>query len=189
MITTPPRFSVIVATIGRDTLPRALRSLASQPLSHGDEVLVVGASDRVNRLATTFGYTYIHCKPGGDYGAAERTLGMEYARGTHLAFLDDDDVYLPGAFNAMRQVAVEHPASPIMFRMIDPNGALLWMDPEIRMGNHGTPQFVPPNYPTKLGKWTSRYEGDFDFCTSTLALYPPNSLIWSTAIIYACRPK
>jgi glycosyltransferase involved in cell wall biosynthesis len=185
-----PRFSVIVATTGRDTLYRALRSLLSQPLAPGDEVLVVGAASReIIRASNRFSYRHIVCEPGNDFGNTERNVGMHYAAGTHITFLDDDDVYLPGAFAAMRKVAADNPGRPIMFRMVDPNGLILWQDPVIRQGNHGTPQFVPPNYPTRLGRWTKRYEGDYDFCVSTLANYPPTALVWDTTVTYACRPK
>ena len=65
--------SIICATGGRDTLPRALESATSQ-LESGDEILVV-------RLDCHWGHE-------------ARDLAMPRALGTHLMFLDDDDAYV-----------------------------------------------------------------------------------------------
>jgi Glycosyl transferase family 2 len=184
-----PRFSVIVATVGRPSLLRALQSLADQPLAAGDEVLVVGqAIPRIVDEAARCGFRVLACPPGGNWGSNERRLGIAAATGTHLVFLDDDDVFLPGAFAAMRAACEAHPGRPVMFRMIAPWGETIWREPVVREGNHGTPQFVAPNDPARLGRWGTRYAGDFDFCVSTLAHYPPDALVWDPTVTYACRP-
>jgi glycosyltransferase involved in cell wall biosynthesis len=183
-----PRLSVIVPTTGRASLARALQSLADQPLAPEDEVLVVGEGDPVAATVARFGYTWIACPPGHNFGCDERTLGIARATGTHLVFLDDDDAFLPGAFAAIRAAVAAAPGRPVMFRMIAPGGRVLWTDPVVRIGNHGTPQFVPPNDPARLGQWGTRYEGDFDFCVSTLAHYPADALVWDPTVIYTCRP-
>ena len=154
-----PRFSVIVATSGRPTLARALQSLADQPLAPpdavlltaGDEVLVVGAGAAIHDVADTFGYRFLEAGPFGDWGQRERQAAMAHATGTHLVFLDDDDVFLPGAFAAMRRACAAHPGRPLMFKMITIGGSTIWTDPAVRCGNHGGPQFVTPNDPAKLG--------------------------------------
>jgi len=46
---------------------------------------------------------------------------------------------------------------------------------------------VTPNDPARLGAWTDRYVGDFDFLTSTLAKYPKGALVWDETILCACR--
>lgn len=185
---TPPRFSVIVATIGRPTLIRALQSLADQPLAVDDEVLVVGAGETVRDAAARFRYTFLPCVPGKDWGAVERRLGIKNALGTHLVFLDDDDIFLPGAFATMRATCEAYPGRPVMFRMIAPWGETLWREPRVKVCNHGGPQFVTPNDPARLGTWSSRYVCDFDFCVSTLAHYPPDALVWDSTVTYLCRP-
>jgi hypothetical protein len=184
------RFSVIVATVGRVSLTRALQSLADQPLAAGDEVLVVGQEiPGIVDEAARFGCRFLACPPGANWGSLERRRGMTHATGTHLVFLDDDDVFLPGAFAAMREACAAHPGRPLMFRMIAPWGETLWREPVVREGNHGTPQFVTPNDPARLGHWGTRYAGDFDFCVSTLAHYPPDALVWDPTVTYACRPS
>jgi glycosyltransferase involved in cell wall biosynthesis len=184
-----PRFSVIVATIGRPSLTRALQSLADQPLAADDQVLVVGHGDAISDAAVRRGYTFLPCPPGGNWGAVERRRGMLHATGTHLVFLDDDDIFLPGAFAAMRTGCAAHPGRPLMFRMIAPWGDVIWREPTVRCGNHGGPQFVTPNDPARLGQWSSRYVCDYDFCVSTLAHYPPDALVWDSTVTYLCRPK
>jgi hypothetical protein len=127
------------------------------------------------------------CPPGHNWGSDERRYAMSLARGTHLVFCDDDDALLPGAVQAIRAGAEAHPNRPLMFRMIEPGGQVLWRDPVVRCGNHGTPQFVTPNEHARLGTWGTRYEGDFDFVKSTLERYPPDALVWDSTIICGCR--
>lgn len=184
-----PRLSIIVATSGRDTLPRALRSIADQPLLPGDEVLVVGHTPEIKRTAEEFfGYRFVQFPYSGDYGIAARQHAMPLATGTHLSFLDDDDSYLPGAFTAIREAIQAHPNCPIMFRMITYWGQILWAEPVVQESNHGGQQFVVPNDPERLGQWGKRYAGDYDFIVSTLAQYPQAALVWDTTVIQACRP-
>jgi glycosyltransferase involved in cell wall biosynthesis len=182
------RFSVIVVTAGRDTLPRTLQSIATQTI-HGDEVLVVGHSDFIRGTAEAFGYRYIEDGPFGCWGQRERQAAMAYATGTHLLFMDDDDVYLPGAFRAIREAVETQPDRPQMFRMVTPEGFRIWSSPTVVCGNVSGTQFVTPNDPAKLGTWGLRREGDFDFITSTLAHYPADALIWHTTFIATCRPQ
>lgn len=117
-----PHLSIIVATVGRDTLQRALRSVNDQPLLPGDEVLVVGDSPEIERVANECACRYIRCPVGGNFAYAERQHAMPLATGTHLLFLDDDDRFLPGAFAAIRSSIQKHPDRPLMFRMIAPWG-------------------------------------------------------------------
>lgn len=183
------RLSIILATTFRSTIIRAIASATSQMID-GDELLIVGDS-QIAELSDTIYSSSIHliyCRPGSDWGNLERNVGMQYARGTHLMFLDDDDEFTPAALEAVRNSLIANPDRPHMFRMIDPNGLVLWQTREIKAGNHGTPMFVTPNNHRKLGQWPRNvYEGDFAFCQETLTHYPPDTLVWSKAIIYGCR--
>lgn len=183
-----PRFSVIVATTGRQTLLRALESLVSQPLGPHDEVLVVGDGSDVSDAAAQFGFTHVQCRPGHNWGADERNVGIAAAKGTHLVFLDDDDIYMPGAFSYMRHACAEHAGRPIMFRMVDFDGSIKWQDREVKFGNHGTPQFVTPNAPGKVGEWGRDYAGDTLFVMDTLKRYPDDALVWDETVTYRARP-
>ena len=184
-----PALSVIVVTSGRPLLTRALRSIQAQPLAPQDEVLVVGAGDFVRAQAAAFGYRFIPDGPFGCWGQRERQNAMRHATGTHLVFMDDDDFYLEGAFEAIRAALTAHPARPILFRMHEMHGLVLWRRRSLECGNVSGTQFVTPNDPAKLGVWGLSHEGDFDFIVSTLAQYPPRALVWAPAIIVGCRTQ
>lgn len=165
--------SFIVPTIGRSSLRQTLASIELQP---GDEIIVVGNIDRQPDLRAK----YIPAQQGNDWGGSERRLGMTAARGKYLAFIDDDDVYVPGARDVMAAVVAEVPDRPIVFRMRYPNGFVLWLEPVMRCGNIGTPMTLMPN-DAKLGTWTGRRECDFDFLQSSG--WAPDDYAWATDVI------
>jgi hypothetical protein len=190
-----PRLSVIIATSGRPTLVRMLDSIARQADPLQDEVLVVGelgpVSGAIGDAWRRWPPGLVRCIPcphGGDWGHTERNQiqAAHVAQGTHLVNGDDDDAFLPSAFAAIRSAIAEHPDQPLMFRMINEHGRILWSEQTICEGNHGTPQFVVPNVPGKLGRWAARYGGDFNFVQTTLEHYP-QGVAWIPIVIYGCR--
>lgn len=139
-----PTISVIIPTIGRDSLARAVKSCAG-----ADEVIVVydrAHPDAVRPPVPINGQVH-----GGDHGYTARTRGIRLATGTHLAFIDDDDWYLPDAFTVMREHA--HPDRPVIFRMRHPHGGIIWREPVLEFGNVSTQMFLVPNRPARLGEW------------------------------------
>lgn len=144
-----PTFSIIVATSGRTTLTRTLASLAQQ-LEHGDELLVI----RNNQAP---------------WGHATRDEAMKRANGSHLWFMDDDDISTPDALSEIRAAVSLRPDAVHIFRM-QQDRLVLWQQPIARVGNVGTPMMVIPNQPGKVGGWGTRYEADGDFLMETLAL-------------------
>jgi hypothetical protein len=176
------RLSVLVASSGRPTLARTLQSIGSQ-LSPGDELIV-------------------DCNDDAPYGNEARNRMMLRARGSHLMFLDDDDLYLPGAFDAVRAGVAQDPSRMHMFKMRYPprhyifpslddgdgSGPYeIWVKPEIAPGNVSTQIVVVPRVYEKLGTWSARYEGDLDFITSTSKLM--GEPIWHTDVIALIRPE
>src|ERR1041384_3805017 len=92
--------SAIVPTCMRETfLKRALQSIASQPLPPAEVIVVddAGQQDATRRAVAQWGLSGArvvansHAK--GPSGA--RNTGAEIASGDLLAFLDDDDEWLP----------------------------------------------------------------------------------------------
>lgn len=181
---TDVRVSVIVPTTGRPSLALALRSIVEQ-CGAADEVIVVGEAGAEE--AHRQGCRFVHMAAGRNYGYAERNAAMPHARGTHLMFVDDDDVLLPGALAAVRRKAEIYPGRPLMFRMVAPWGELLWRVRLVQQGNVSGAMFVVPNEPRHLGVWGDRYEGDLDFIVSTLATYPEGALVWDDTVIYGTR--
>ena len=98
------KVSIIIATYHRyDLLPRAVKSALSQ--THQDiEVIVVddnpsGSKERFETERVMAGFTdprvkYIKNKKNSG-GAVTRNKGIALATGDYIAFLDDDDEYLP----------------------------------------------------------------------------------------------
>lgn len=193
--------SLLIPTVSRPTLARTLRSVKDQDWRPGDEVILIGdgpqsvaaelweAFDLPGRFLQVAG-------PSKDWGHTPRNViqagGPFYARpvGSHLMAIDDDDELEPGAVAIVRDVIEANPGRPIIFRMGDfpEDGRYLWEIPVLREGNIGTPMFVPPNDPGKLGKYAPRYGGDFDFVRDTCKHYPEGP-VWRPEIICRIRPR
>lgn len=142
------KLSIVIPTLGRDTLERTLASCAD-----ADEIVVV--------LDTVRGCTELPCElpanavfTQGEFGVtgghAGRAHGITLATGTHLAFFDDDDVYEPRAIDLMRDAACD---LPVIFRIRHYQHGVIWRDPSIWFGNVTTQQYVVPNRPELLGAW------------------------------------
>ena len=145
-------FSVILATRGRRTLTRTLDSLIGQ-LEPGDELMIL-------------------CDDSDDAGDTPRNDAMPRARGSHLLFIDDDDVYAPGAFRTMRRFADENPGRIGIFKLEYVVRTRRWIEPVLRYKNVSTQTFLVPNAPGKLGHWaaTKGVAGDFVFIRETARL-------------------
>lgn len=146
--------SIIIASNGRPTLAATLASVSTQ-VQPGDEILVDVNKD-------------------SPWGHRARNRRMPQTFGDGLMFIDDDDVYLPGALQLARLALDRHPDRMHMFKMRYENGVELWIDEEIRLGNVSTQMFVVPNLwrwnssawrapNPDLPKWGDVYEGDFHF--------------------------
>lgn len=172
--------TVIVPSIGRDTLQAALDSCAA-----ADEVIVVHdlAGGDVGFVPDRVRFFTVDA---GDRGYTARTRGIAKATGTHIAFLDDDDVFTPGAVNLMRERACDR---PVIFRMDDPTHGLLWRDRELRYANVGTPMLLVPNQPERLGVWAP-HEGDRggDFTFISGCVERMGCPVWRPEVVATVRP-
>lgn len=94
-----PSISVVIPTYNRAHLvTRAIRSAQSET-SEGDEIIVVddGSTDATSEVVAELGDKKIRYLRQDNRGAgAARNLGVEAATGDLIAFLDSDDVWLPG---------------------------------------------------------------------------------------------
>jgi hypothetical protein len=142
-------FSIIVATKGRRTLIDALASITPQ-LKAGDEVLIVRSDHR--------------------WGHQARNEAMPRCRGTHLLFADDDDKTMKGALDLIREKVGLRRRKVHLFCMAYPNGVVIRPCWPPRLGHIGTPMMCVPRTRRKVGVWSERYEGDFDFLESTMLL-------------------
>ena len=88
-----PSVSVVIATLGRPTLDRAIRSVLTQSLPVGELIVVLDADVPVS-MPDDDRITVVHSRIG-DGAAHCRQIGVETARGSVIALLDDDDQWLP----------------------------------------------------------------------------------------------
>ena len=153
--------SVIIPTVGRETLHAAIASA-----SWADEVIVVFDAASVPADAPQ-GVEVLACGPSGNWGAEQRSMGIARATGTHLAFIDDDDVFTRLASDIVPRALAARPGRIHIFRMRRARRVYGGYGC-IYDGGIGTPMFVIPN-DGSTGTWTKRRQGDFDFITSTLA--------------------
>jgi glycosyltransferase involved in cell wall biosynthesis len=186
-----PLLSVLIPTIGRETLPNTLESIKRQELHSGDEILVLadGHLPRVEALVacmpSQFHYIELFPEPHYNWGHPLRNRMMFLAKGDYLLHQDDDDVYTPNAFATIRSKIAERPGLPHMFRMVrtKDSRALLWHTRTLAEGNVSSQMFAHPNQPDTFGVWTNRYGGDYDFFQATVDKWPAGALVWHEDIV------
>lgn len=187
--------SIIVPTLGRPTLARTLSSLVLQP---GDEWIVVGDGVRPEARAICKAHDarpgqihYFETPETLFYGHAQRTFGMQQAHGTHLAFMDDDDVYVVRARQWMELATIRTADKPIIGQVTDRNGMFIWRTKELKLGNISTQMGLFPNVPERLGVWGAKTPrgvrgGDLDFFTTMR--WEHNEIVWFPHIFALLRP-
>ncbi len=132
-------FSYIVPTIGRTSLVTAVQSILTQEFSGSDFEIIV-----VNDSGSPLPEKDWHASPRVRFintNRSERSFarnaGAAVARGRYLAFLDDDDWLLPGAFEHFWQLANRYPHAAWLYggiRIVDEKGTVL---KEINSGLNG----------------------------------------------------
>ena len=107
----PYHVSVVIPTRNRSRLlAEAIRSV--QAIDGPDlnlEIIVVdnGSTDDTEQVARALGTNYLRAtKPGA---AATRNVGIRAATGEFIAFLDDDDVWLPGHLRPQLELLTARP--------------------------------------------------------------------------------
>src|SRR6185437_9686679 len=82
------------------------------------------------------------------------------------------------------------PNQPLLFRFINYNGFLCWVERDMFLENYvGGHCLVCPNDPSRLGTWTARYAGDWDFVEQTINMMGgPKLARWLDDVIAIGRP-
>ena len=204
--------SIIVPTTDRHTLRATIDSVLSQatPL---DELIVVfdGGYDMEP--------TYERVKDGpcdwvlsrienrGCYGHAARNYALDHiVTRPRVMSIDDDDVYLPGAFDAVRKAVEATPPAVHVFGMRFGAGhelhgvsmpqkatATLRANGRLR-GEVGTPMIVAPACTARFGTkvddefWElgPGYLGDLDYALALKEIF--GSFVWHDTVIAEIRP-
>lgn len=196
-----PLVSVIVPTAGQrmDGLQRTFRSIHGQRGGSADvEVLVLGDTldgplPAVEALTLQQGPHFRYAGISADrhcWGNLQRNAGNRLARGRWIAYVDDDDIFLPAAVETMRRAigGLADPR-PLLFRFMAPFRLRLWDVPALRPGRISGQCIVFPNLPDRIGTWTPDYEGDFAFIRSTVDLHGGDAAIaWRDELLVWTRP-
>ena len=119
--------TIIPAYNAERTIARTIDSALSQDCD-GHEVVVVndGSVDSTAMILNSYG-NHIHVVTQPNCGAsAARNAGVAESTGRYLAFLDSDDVWLPGKLETMVSALERNPLASLAFSdygLIDSNGA------------------------------------------------------------------
>lgn len=121
------RISVIIPTHNRALLLRsAIESVLASPLiDEQHDVIVVddGSTDETAAVAARYGVRYVRVEAGGPSGA--RNEGLALADREFVAFLDDDDVWLPGNMAPQLQALLAAPSAAFAYgRVVRTNSEL-----------------------------------------------------------------
>lgn len=190
---TDPRIAVIMPTIGRETLERSLATIVkcAQIVVVGDGVLV---GHRVGNPWSVSGTTDIQvvarsvAEPAGDHGAAARNVGLLHLAATHVAYLDDDDAYMPNTIRLFRQWAADDPDALHIGRIIGDDGStvIAWTERVIRKGQVATPTILAPAWAAVQVAWESVYDHDWRWARDVAALVP--RVVWHKEVVAMVRP-
>lgn len=187
------RLSIIVPTCGRPSLYRTLYSILVNGIEPEDEIVIVedGPQPEAARIVSSFSerlpVKLLGTKFSSGLGGPQRNHGMANAIGTHLLFMDDDDVYTNGGISKVRNACAEFPEHIVIFRMRALTKRLpfdyIWQNPDLVMGNVSSQMFTVPNNKDRLAEWSSKLCNDFDFLMETTSKYPAESIIWRHEVI------
>jgi glycosyltransferase involved in cell wall biosynthesis len=120
MATSTPLISVIIPTRDRAALLwEAIKSVVAVRREGFElEIIVVddGSTDETANVVRSYPITYLHTDRQG--ASAARNVGMLAARGDYIAFLDDDDVWLPNNLAPQLLLFEEHPEYGAVFARV-----------------------------------------------------------------------
>ena len=199
-----PLLSVIVPTVGRPSLERTVNSLLRQGEWLPWEAILVGDTHagtwtpqlgRAADLAARYSEHLRYVEHDGGchaWGHPQRNHGATVARGRYLSWLGDDDIYVRWAFETLAQALGGREDAPRvhLFRWIAPWKQLLWHTAGYLEESHIDAEcIICPNDPEKLGTWTNRYQGDYDFIRETVDRWGGlERVIWQPEVIAQAQP-
>jgi glycosyltransferase involved in cell wall biosynthesis len=104
-------FSIVLTTFNRPAmLLDALRSIATQTLHDFEVILVNDHGDPVESLLDGFDFPLTYLRQGANRGpAAARNAALRLAKGRYIAYLDDDDIFLPDHLQSLATALESHP--------------------------------------------------------------------------------
>ncbi len=125
MSVSPPLISVIVPTYNCGKfLVEGIRSILDQDYPQ-KEILVVddGSTDDTQAVLQQFGDAIKVFRQENAGAAVARNTGLQHAKGEYIAFLDADDLWLPGKLTAQVSYLETHPQVGMVYA-----NWLVWVD-------------------------------------------------------------
>lgn len=184
-----PTIGCVIATPGRSSLVRTLNSIQYQGLIPGDDILIVGDGhhEPTKDIVELFGppFRYVAYKKTRDWGHSQQNYGLGIVGGDWLLLQDDDDIFLPRAFDEAREIIMDaDEQAPVIGRTMTPYLGLLWSQPGVEpLDGHC---LLVPNVKEKLGHFGSEYAGDQLWLTSNLEKY--DTWYWADRVWTLTRP-
>lgn len=129
-----PLFSVIVPTYGRpEYLRDCVASVLDQTVDDIEVIVVDDATERPIELPTEDTRVRLLRRETNGGPAAARNTGMDVARGTYLAFCDDDDLFSPNRLALAVEGLDRAPVACCFNRYLDrPAGRPVTVEGEVR---------------------------------------------------------
>lgn len=193
-------FNAITTTMGtRDTLARALQSAASQ-LSPVDYLTVISENrEKHAEVSAILQRTPCNCtkvlienpKPGGFWGHLTLNTWLPVMPGAYLMFFDDDDLYVPDAFDIVRHYVTSLEPHLYIFRLVRFWDGAAGLIPPVGMeeGRDFKPHWISkqngviPNVPG-LPKLGYHYLGDAEFYVALRELLGADKVTIVNEVIY-----
>jgi glycosyltransferase involved in cell wall biosynthesis len=190
--------SIIVPTIGRPTLQRTLHSIIRQT-SDLDQIVVVfdghdydlqPAFDILALANCEFAVASI--EQLGEWGHPARNYALDnIVTRTRVMTMDDDDIYLPGAFGMIREALDAHPPAVHVFGCRwgpghEAAGTVLPRGRGLLRGEIATPMIVAP---TCLARYGAAYDGDWTYAQALASIFGEEHWHWHPdKVICEVRP-
>ena len=185
-------------TQGRASISRALKSI-EENWRPGDESIVVADThgslldEHLRHWVEMRGHTYLEHDAGHHcWGHCQLNHGMKHATGDYLVYMDDDDVFAHGAWNAIREtIAQRTVVGPILFQFKTSTGGILWQIPgsDLAHGRIGGHCLVQPNDPERMGFFSCEYAGDLTAIQDACQNWGHDKVLWMPHVISIARPR
>jgi len=193
-----PWLSVVIPTIGRQTLQDTLTSLRVQPESDGIEVLVVADThgpvnaqlEYARTRVEATGQRWLELDAGINcVGQPQRTFGAKAATAPWVWFTQDDNIAAEDSLLAIQSAIEAQPRPrPLFFQMLTYWGARIWQVPMLAQGNIDADCLVFPREVAKQVEWGLRYEGDLDAAVRAFNL-TGGDVAWIDELVSVGRPE
>lgn len=168
-----PTFHILIATGGRPSLLNLLDSLKNE-LNHDDAITIVFDGENAKAKSTynedwikdhKSNITVIDQIPNLGYWGHEIRNQYQTKLSVKTTFVlnaDDDDVYIEGSFNKLRELCKDSHTLYIA-KIITPDGIIIPKYPKIELSNISTQNGIIPIDKTGDGYWAHFYGGDFSY--------------------------